>query len=46
MNKYKKSPTLEFLMLATIENHFLALPDERQQYKVRYPVLDLVVLFY
>ena len=44
MIKYGKSLTLEFLMLSTIENHFSALPDERQQYKVRYPLLDIVLI--
>ncbi len=34
-------------MLLTIEEHFAAVTDERQQYKVRYPRLDiqLVTLF-
>ena len=31
-------------MLSTIENHFSTLPDKRQQYKVRYPLLDIVLI--
>ncbi len=30
-------------MLSTIEEHFAAIPDERQQYKVRYPLHDILL---
>jgi predicted transposase YbfD/YdcC len=31
-------------MLSTIEKHFAAVTDERQQYKVRYPLLDILLI--
>jgi predicted transposase YbfD/YdcC len=31
-------------MLSTIEEHFSTLTDERQQYKVRYPLLDILLI--
>lgn len=31
-------------MLSTIEEHFAAVTDERQQYKVRYPLLDILLI--
>tara|TARA_R110001583_G_scaffold69544_2_gene197081 strand:+ start:1972 stop:2265 length:294 start_codon:yes stop_codon:yes gene_type:complete len=31
-------------MLSTIEEHFAAITDERQQYKVRYPLLDILLI--
>jgi hypothetical protein len=34
----------EFPILSTIEEHFSAITDERQQYKVRYPVHDILLI--
>lgn len=31
-------------MLSTIEEHFAAVTDERQQYKVKYPLLDILLI--
>lgn len=31
-------------MLSAIEEHFAAVTDERQQYKVRYPLLDILLI--
>ena len=31
-------------MLSTIEKHFSAVTDERQQYKVKYPLLDILLI--
>ena len=31
-------------MLSTIEEHFSAVTDERQQYKVKYPLLDILLI--
>ena len=31
-------------MLSTIEEHFSAITDERQQYKVRYPLHDILLI--
>lgn len=31
-------------MLSTIEEHFATVTDERQQYKVRYPLLDILLI--
>lgn len=31
-------------MLSTIEEHFCAITDDRQQYKVRYPLLDILLI--
>ncbi len=31
-------------MLSTIEEHFAVITDERQQYKVRYPLLDILLI--
>jgi hypothetical protein len=31
-------------MLSTIKEHFSAITDERQQYKVRYPLHDILLI--
>ncbi|MCP4989443.1 MAG: transposase family protein [Colwellia sp.] len=31
-------------MLSTIEEHFAVVTDERQQYRVRYPLLDILLI--
>ncbi len=31
-------------MLTTIEEHFYTITDEHQQYKVRYPLLDILLI--
>jgi hypothetical protein len=31
-------------MLSTIEEHFSAIVDNRQQYKVKYPLLDILLI--
>lgn len=31
-------------MLSTIEEHFATVTDERQQYKAKYPLLDIILI--
>jgi len=31
-------------MLSTIEEHFSVVTDEREQYKVKYPLLDILLI--